>query len=95
MHQRHPGLSREVAECYLEAARVCLDRQHTSPQEFVINDDEAENKVQLEWERPNERSKGAWANRDDATRDGAYACALAATELTRGYVAIRRAETHT
>lgn len=41
------------------------------------------------------RCRNAWANRDDTTRDGAYAIALAATELLRGLVAIRRAETRT
>lgn len=95
MHERHTGLSRPVAECYLEAARVCLDRHHTPPQEFLLHDDENENKIQINWEQTDERSRGAWANNDDATRDGAYACALAATELARGLVAIRRAETHT
>ncbi|BAS59514.1 hypothetical protein NIES2135_09560 [Leptolyngbya boryana NIES-2135] len=39
--------------------------------------------------------QNAWANQDDATRDGAYACALAAVELSRDLVALRRAETRT
>jgi hypothetical protein len=37
----------------------------------------------------------AWANNDDTTRDGAYGLALAAVEITRGLVAVSRAETRT
>jgi hypothetical protein len=48
--------------------------------------------VQVEWDLADERSRRAWANRDDATRDGAYACAIAATELA---YEMRRAETLT
>lgn len=92
MDERHQGLSHALAESYLEAARVCLDRHHDSPQEFTLNDDNKESDVLVQWEKSDERAKGAWANDDDATRDGAYACALAATELSRDYVAVKRAE---
>jgi hypothetical protein len=95
MDKRHVGLSHPVAECYLEAARVCLDRHYSPPQEFVLHDNSDESKVWVEWEQADGRSKAAWANNDDATRDGAYACALAATEYSRGLVAVSRAETHT
>jgi len=30
------------------------------------------------------RTRNAWANKDDATRDGAYGASLAAVELMRG-----------
>lgn len=92
LDQRHRGLSRAVADAYVEAARVCLDRHHESPQEFIINNDHSTTAVVVQWEKPDERSNAAWANTDDATRDGAYACALAATELTKGLVAVHRAE---
>ena len=95
LDQRHKGISQPLADSYLEAARVSLDRHHTPPQEFVVNDDSAEDIVLVEWDQTDERSKLAWANDDDATRDGAYACAIAATELTRGLIAVGRAETHT
>lgn len=48
-----------------------------------------------DWEGTDERSRGAWANEIDATEAGAYACALAAVELTESLVAIHRAETRT
>ncbi len=92
MDERHHGLSHALAESYLEAARVSLDRHHASPQEFTLNDDNKESEVLVQWDKSDERTKGAWANNDDATRDGAYACALAATELSRDYFAVKRAE---
>jgi len=51
--------------------------------------------VLVEWEATDERSRAAWANHIDTTEARAYACALAAVELTGGLVAIRRAETGT
>jgi hypothetical protein len=49
----------------------------------------------VEWRPTDDAVKGAWANIDDATRDGAYAFALAAAEAAIGHVAVRRAETKT
>lgn len=95
LDERHIGLTRAIADCYLEAARVCLDRNHLPPQEFDLHSENLEWKALVEWEPSDERCKRAWANKDDATRDGAYACALAATELCLGLFAVRRAETLT
>jgi len=95
MAERHNGLTVHVAGGYLEAARVCLDRHHVAPQEFTIQDDKSECRTLVDWETTDERSRGAWANKDDSVRDGAYACIIAATELSRGLYAVRRAETLT
>ena len=95
MAKRHKGLTQSIAESYCEAARVCLDRHHVSPKEFVLENDTVEQITIVEWEPTDDQCKGAWANKDDATRDGAYACAIAATELARGLFAVRRAETLT
>jgi hypothetical protein len=95
LSDRHWGLDPATAMCWLEAARVCLDRHHTSPQEFQLVDDKDVCVAQVEWDVADARTKDTWNNKDDATRDGAYVCALAATELLRGLVAVRRAETHT
>jgi hypothetical protein len=95
LSKRHYGLSDELANCYLQAARVCLDRHHLSPQEFTLNTDSNEEKVKVEWDTTTKREKSAWANDTDATRDGAYACAIAATELSKGLYAISRAENRT
>jgi hypothetical protein len=92
---RHKGLTKSIAESYCEAARVCLDRHHTSPKKFVLNDDALEKFTIVEWEATDDQCKKAWANKDDATRDGAYAVAIAATELSRGLFAVKRAETLT
>ena len=93
--ERHHGLTPALAESYLEAARVCLDWHHEPPQEFTLKNRASEQQALVEWEPPDERCRGAWANKDDATRDGAYACALATTELSLGLLAVRRAETLT
>jgi hypothetical protein len=95
MSKRHQALTPSIAGSYLEAARVCLDRHHISPKEFTLEDDKVETTAKVEWDLADNRIKAAWANNDDATRDGAYAFALAATELLRGMFAIRRAETRT
>ena len=95
MSDRHPGLTQSLAASYNEAARVCLDRHHTSPTEFKVQNGTKRVQALVEWEATDERARGAWGNDIDATEAGAYACALAAVELTGGLVAIRRAETGT
>ena len=95
MYERHRGLTKSIAESYCEAARVCLDRHHVSPEKFVLNDDTLESITIVEWDLTDEQCRAAWANKDDATRDGAYACAIAATELSRSLFAVSRAETLT
>lgn len=95
MADRHVGLTPALADSYLEAACVCLDRIHVPPQEFSLKNEIFESQVRVVWESPDERCRGAWANINDTTRDGAYACAIAATELFLGLFAVRRAETLT
>lgn len=95
MAERHQALTPSIAGSYLEAARVCLDRHHSSPKEFTLQDDPVESIAKVEWDVADSRVQAAWANADDATRDGAYAVAIAATELLKGMVAVRRAETRT
>ncbi len=95
MAERHRALTPSVAGSYLEAARVCLDRHHSSPKEFTLEDNKFESIATVEWEVTGDRVQAAWANAGDATRNGAYALAIAAVELLRGMVAVRRAETRT
>lgn len=95
MEERHWGLTKPLAESYLQAAQVSLDKHHQPPQEFSMVDDHAETSVMVNWQEPDERIRRAWNNQDDAARDGAYICALAATEISRGLVAVARAETRT
>ena len=92
MSTRHTGLTYFSAGCYLEAARVCLDRHHTSPTDFLFENDQEEGVTVVEWETTDDRTRGAFNNNDEATRDGAYVFALAALEMLSGLVAIRRAE---
>lgn len=95
MAARHSGLTDSVASAYYEAASVCLDKHHDPPQEFVLDDGSSQTQALVTCEPPEERCKNAWANDTDATECGAYACALAAAELSHGLVAVRRAETLT
>lgn len=89
---RHWGLTEAVANSYQEAARVCLDRHHQSPVPVGIRNGKAETAALAQWDKTNERTQSAWANETDATMFGAYACVIAAVELTSGLFAIRRAE---
>lgn len=92
---RHRGLTPAVSDAYTEAARVCLDRHHVPPVDIIISNDGENVDTIAIWEPTDERQKAAWANELDTTRDGAYACALAAIELTKSMVAVGRAETKT
>ena len=93
--KRHPGLTTALAESYVEAASICLDRHHQPPQEFKLRNGESALGVLVDWLPPNRRCQLAWANIDDATCYGAYACAIAAVELNMGLYAVKRAETLT
>src|ERR1035441_3780219 len=95
MADRHQALTPALAESYLEAARVCLDRHHTSPQAFTIQTKTSASQATARWNAPDDRVRGAYANRTDATEAGAYACMIAAVELVEGLFAVRRAETGT
>ena len=95
MADRHVGLTPALAESYLEAACVCLSLHHVPPQKFLLKNEPSERKVIVRWKPPDDRCCAAWANLSDAARDGAYACAIAAAELSLGFFAVRRAETLT
>jgi hypothetical protein len=92
---RHPGLTKAIGEGYCEAAAVCFGRHHPSPSDVVLDCDGASSTCSAEWVAPDERTKAAWANDIDATEAGAYGVSLAAIELVKGLVAVRRAETLT
>lgn len=96
MDQRHQALTPAIADSYTEAAGVCLDRHHRSPKNFDLDDRSgSKSTVAVAWQKPDERTRGAWANETDATEAGASACVLAAIELSDDLVAVRRAEAET
>ena len=94
--ERHPGVTVAVGNGYTEAARVCLDRHHVSPIEFVIqrpaSSEPEVREVVVAWNETTQRERYAWGNATDATEAGAYGLALGSVEL-EGLVAVRRAET--
>lgn len=92
LHLRHRGLTEPVAHYYAEAAGVCLDRHHKPPSDFSIADTASVCVRAVTWPVPDDRVKDAWGNRDETTRDGAYALAIAAVEAERNLLAVTRAE---
>jgi hypothetical protein len=94
LSQRHEGLTQAISDFYAEAARVCLDRHHTSPTVLAIHSP-AHQDASAVWPAADDRTKNAWANEIDATEAGACGLALAAVEVSHGRVAIHRAETRT
>jgi hypothetical protein len=95
LDQRHSGVTKAIAESYAEAARVCFDRHHSSPIDFQLESISTKLSVAVRWVLTDAQTKAAWANDTDTTEAGAYACALAAAEVSEGLFAIRRAETKT
>jgi hypothetical protein len=96
LHHLHKGLTEAIAACYAEAAAVCLSRHHVPPASLRVSAEDIEDRsYRTSWPNPTERQEGAWANRDDATRDGAYCVVIAAVGVHLGLVAVARAETKT
>lgn len=92
---RHPGVTPGLSQSFSEATRVCLDRHHSPPVSFKVQHGKDLVEAQAEWEASDERLKRGWANEIDTTEFGAYGLALAAIEVTKGMVAVGRAETLT
>ncbi|MFN7921316.1 MAG: hypothetical protein U0Q16_14540 [Bryobacteraceae bacterium] len=95
LHERHPGLTWALGECFAEAAQVCYARYHEPPVELLLDCDGTAEAGQLDFPVPGERLRRAHANEIDATELGAYGISLAALEAVSGLVAIKRAETLT
>lgn len=95
LHERHPGLTERVAAYYAEGASVCLSRHHESPAGIGVECDNGRLDGVIKWPAATDDINAAWANKDEATRDGAYAVTLAAVEEVEELVAIHRAQTRT
>jgi hypothetical protein len=96
LHERH-RLTRHLCGEMAESASVCLSRHHARPSVDVELAKPRGAPVirSLAWVPPDEVTLQSYANRDDATRDGAYSVALAAVEVELGLLARSRAETRT
>jgi hypothetical protein len=95
MADRHYGLIAPIADGYVAAARVCLDRHHSSPVPVDIRNSTSVLQARIEWDKADDRTRGALNNEIDTTEAAAYACIIAAVELSEGLFAVRRAETST
>lgn len=88
---QHPGVTAELGATYSQAAGVCLSRHHVPPVEILVSrDPERPTGYTLTWTPPTDRVRAAWANDDDATRDGAYALVLASSQAHLGLIAVAR-----
>jgi len=95
LHERHPGLTPALGQCYAEAASVCLSRHHQPPVTAAVNHSGISEPKVVNFDIPDARVSRAHANEIDATEIGAYGLSLAAIEAVAGLVAVRRAETLT
>jgi len=96
MHRRHPGLSEATANHQSSAAAVCLARHHElPPTTLTIDSIRSTRQYELTWAYPSAVEQASHANTDDATRDGAYAVALASVDARLRLVTIGRAATRT
>src|ERR1039457_5449868 len=91
---RHYGLIEPIAGHCEAAARVCLDRHHSSPVHINIRAKAVESSATITWEKADDRTRGALNNRIDTTEMGACGCVIAAMELTQSIYTVRRAENY-
>lgn len=96
MHDRHPGLSEPTGKHQAAAAAVCLARFHAlPPTTLTVQAEATSRRFELVWIYPDARDLASNGNEDDATRDGAYAVALAAVEKRMQLVTVGRTATRT
>src|SRR4051794_15821661 len=89
--ERHPGITAELGATYRQSAAVCLSRHHAPPARIHVSLDTDDVRAYVvDWTMPGDRTRAAWANVDDATRDGAYGIVLAAADSHLGLVALGR-----
>lgn len=95
LHERH-NISQHLCGGFAEAAAVCFSRHHEPEVDLEVSRPEGAPVIRsLGWVAPDEVVRASWANRDDTTRDGAYAVSLAAVETEVGLVARSRADVRT
>ena len=49
---------------------MCLDRHHSSPADFSVQSENGSISASVGWDEVTQRTRNAWANESDATRDG-------------------------
>jgi hypothetical protein len=95
LHLRN-HLAREFTDSYAVSAAVCMSRHHVPPMVWSVRLDARDSVDHLvEWEPPTPEHIRSCGNHDEATRDGAYGLALAASDVHLDLVALGRAEGRT
>ena len=93
LHVRHMGMAQEITDGYAVTAAVCMSRHHKSPKTWTVQtDSQPPVPYEVDWLPPTPAHVRSCANKDEATRDGAYGLALAAADAHLGLVALRRSE---
>jgi len=93
-HRRLPQAS--TANHQASAAAVCLARYHElPPTALTVDTTRSSRRYELTWAYPSGVERASHGNFDDATRDGAYAVALAAVDARLRLVTVGRAATRT
>lgn len=93
---RHYGVTSARGNSYSEAARVCLQQHHTSPQIFLVKQRDLDpSEYTVSWIEPDERTKAAWNNNTERTENGACCLVIASCEIELRLFAVKRAETGT
>jgi hypothetical protein len=95
LHERHPAFYPPICQAYADAAALCFGDSHVPPIDIEVTSGNDTCLRELAWDTPDENAHASWANRDDATRDGAYSVSLAAVEAELAYVALERADVRT
>jgi hypothetical protein len=80
---------------YADAAALCFADAHEPPADLEIHHDEDLCVREVSWRDSTAEAWASWANRDDATRDGAYCVSLAVVEAELGFVGLERADRRT
>lgn len=91
----HHQLSTHVWGGWAEAASVCCRRFHPMPPpatSFAIQRGDHEWRIGITWRAPGEVVAGSHNNDLDATRDGAYAVAVASLHVVEGWRVLGRAQ---
>lgn len=88
----HPCLTEELGGAFSQAAKVCLERHHEPPIDFIVEEDDLKDRVSLRWEPTSVHARAGWGDQNDTIEWGAVGVALAFLGAARDLVAVQRAQ---
>ena len=76
LHNRHPGMAKEIADNFAVNAAICMSRHHLPPYSWRVRLDQHDTREYLvHWNLPTNTQLRSCANDDDMTMK--HACVLA------------------